>query len=307
VVFQNFATGKTGTVPMMFIPGLFLVLLLFSFKPRLDSAPMIIMFSAGVAACGFIMLASTLRVHSLTSMMSAAFRLGTAATDYTEAVTMNVSIDPNFYGMFTMTAIALAFPMFIHSKTPKPVKVFLAIFAFIQLIVSLVGLSRSFMLVLLLWIVLYLLTERNAKNAIIATVVFVVFLIFLIIYMSDVIVTGIDRFDGTDIVTANGRTTIIMRFWNIWINNIYYIIFGVGIFRCNVHCVPIQFLFGGGLIMFVLGVLLLLSYRINTYRKRPLATKLPFIITFIMMCTVPALGLLNFMFPLVLVGLCDKE
>jgi hypothetical protein len=59
--------------------------------------------------------------------------------------------------------------------------------------------------------------------------------------------------------------------------------------------------------MFALGVLLLLSLRTNSRRKKSFAAKLPFIITFIMMCSVPALGLLNFMFPLVLVGLCDKE
>lgn len=307
VFIQNYSTGKTGTVPMMFIPSLFLVLLLFTYKPKLESAPMIIMFSAGVAACGFIMLASTLRVHSLSSLMSTAFRLGTNATDYTEAVVMNVSIDPNFYGTFAMTAITLAFPMFMHPKTPKLVKVLLAIFAFIQLIVSLVGLSRTFMLVLLFWIMLYLLTEKNAKNMILATIVFIVFLIFLIVYMSDVIETGFNRFDDADMVTANGRLSGITRFWNIWVNDIYYIFMGVGIFRCNVHCVPIQFFFGGGVVLFALGTLLLFSFRTNTRYKRDFASKLPSIVTFIMMCTVPALGLLNFMFPLVLVGLCDKE
>jgi hypothetical protein len=68
---------------------------------------------------------------------------------------------------------------------------------------------------------------------------------------------------------------------------------------------PLQFVFGGGIIMFIMVVLLFLTYRHNNLPKKTLFDNIPFVVTFIMICTVPAATLLNFMFPLVLVDLCS--
>ena len=307
MIFQNFTTGKTAITQMMYIPGLLVVLMLFTHRQKLDTTPMVLMYSAGVATLGFIMLASTLRVHSLVDLMSNAFRLGTSNAAYTEENIMRVSVDPNFFGTFAISAISLAFPLFLHDNTSKITKGCLAIFAFVQLVVALTGLSRTFILVLLLWITISLLTMRNTKSTVFAVVTISLFFILLVVYMSDVLETAVGRFDDADISTANGRTTIVNRYWNTWRGNIYYMFFGVGLFRCNVHCVPLQMLFGGGLIYFILMLALFLSYRPAKTAQRSIMGKLPFFATFIMMCSVPAAPLLNCMFPLVIVGLCMQD
>ena len=307
MVFQNYTTGNIGITHMMYIPGLFVVLMLFTHRQKLDIMPMVLMYSAGVAALGFIMLVSTLRVHSLVDLMSNAFRLGTSNSAYTEENIMRVSVDPNFYGAFAISAISLAFPLFLHPNTSKIRKAWFIIFAFIQLVVALTGLSRAFILVLLLWIAISLFTQRSVRNTVFAVITVGVFLFFLVIYMSDVIDVVLSRFYEEDILTANGRISGILRFWSIWSSSLYYIFLGVGLFRCNVHCVPLQMLFGGGLIYSILMFALFMSYKPVKPAQRSLVGRLPFLATSIMMCSVPAAPLLNYMFPLVIVGLCmDK-
>ena len=154
ILLQNFFTGHTGIVPMMFIAGVILVLLLFTYKQNLDPFPMIMMYSAGVASLGLIMLISTLQVYDFSDLMSVAFRLGMGGVNYVEKGIMNVSIDPNFYGMYSIAAISLSFPYIFRLETKLITKVCLICFAIVQMVVALVGLSRAFVLVFVVWILL---------------------------------------------------------------------------------------------------------------------------------------------------------
>ena len=147
---QNIMTGYTGIVPMMFIAGIVLILLLFTYRRNLEALPMVLMYSAGVAALGFIMLSSTLKVYDLTDLMSVSFRLGSSSVDYVDEGIMNVSVDPNFYGMFSIASISMAFPLLFQPKIKPIVKALLLFFSLTQLIVCLIGLSRAFILVFVL-------------------------------------------------------------------------------------------------------------------------------------------------------------
>ena len=300
---QNIATGYTGIVPMMFIAGVVLVLLLFTGKYNLDPVPLILMYSAGVAALGYIMLTSTLNVYDLTDLMSTSFRLGSSAVNYVEEGIMNVSADPNFYGMFAIASISLALPLALHSQTTPLIKAFLYSFVIVQIVVSLIGLSRAFILILGIWFVLYLMSQKNIKGLAISFFAVVVTVIFLVNFMPDVFKTILARFGDSDMVTGNGRTTLIFEFVDAWSSNVFTVLFGIGLFRCNVHCMPLQFLFGGGLILFMLVIALVASYVHLKPTRIGFSELVPFIVTFVMMCTVPAAGLINYMFPLVLIGL----
>ena len=300
---QNIITEYTGIVPMMFIAGVVLIFLLFTYKQDLESTPMILMYSAGVAALGFIMLFSTLRVHDLSALMSTAFRLGTSNADYATEGIMRVSVDPNYYGMFSITSISMAFPLIIQPKTKPIVRICLSIFVLTQLIVSLIGLSRAFILVFVVWILMYLMSQKNFKGTIIALIAIIAIVSILVNFMPNVLETVLARFDDSDMITGNGRITIIQKYWNEYSGSLGTILFGVGLYNCNVHCMPLQFLFGGGLVMFILVTALFFSYIESKMSRRTLFDLLPFIVTFTMMCSVPAAGLLNSMFPLVLIGL----
>lgn len=300
---QNLATGASGIVPMMFVVGIILILVLFTLKKDLEVLPMILMYSAGVAALGFIMLVSTLQVYDFADLMSSSFRLGSGNVDYVDEGTMNVSADPNFYGMFSIASISIAFPFIFQPKTKAIIKVFLSVFLFTQLVICLIGLSRTFIIVFIAWAFIYMLTQKNFKSAIFTGIAIIAILIFLVVCMPNVLEAALSRFKDSDMATANGRITLIQDFWKKWSGSIITMLFGVGLYNCNVHCMPLQFLFGGGLIMFVLIIVLIISYR-SDKPSRKLSDFLPFVATFIMMCTVPAAGLFNYMFPLILIGLC---
>ena len=300
---QNIMTGYTGIVPMMFIAGTVLILLLFTYRQNLEALPMVLMYSAGVAALGFIMLSSTLKVYALTDLMSVSFRLGSSSVDYVDEGIMNVSVDPNFYGMFSIASISMVFPLLFQPKIKPIVKVLLSFFSLTQLIVCLIGLSRAFILVFVVWLLLYLLFQKNLKGTIIALIIISVVISLLINFMPNVIETALTRFDDSDMATGNGRIALIQEYLGEWSSSVVTMLFGVGLYKCNVHCMPLQFLFGGGLVMFILVMALFLSYKKSKLTKRKLFDYFPFIVTFAMMCTVPAAGLLNYIFPLVLIGL----
>ena len=300
---QNIVTRYTGTVPMMFVVGIILILLLFTYKENLEPIPMIVMYSAGVAALGIIMLVSTLNVYELSDLMETSFRLGSSNVDYVSKEIMNVSIDPNFYGTFAIASISTAFPVIFKYSSKSFVKLCLAVFVGIQIVVALIGLSRAFIIIFAVWAVLYLLLQKNIKRSLLILVVIALIITLLINFMPTVIETVFARFEDSDMATGNGRITLARKFLVEWSGGIMSFIFGVGLYKCNVHCTPLQFLFGGGLVTFSLAVALFFSYKPSKMIGRSLSDFLPFIVTFVMMCTVPAAGILNFMFPLVYVGL----
>lgn len=302
VFLQNIFMGFTGMVPMMFIVGVIVVMLLFTHKQGLKPLPMVLMYSAGVASLGFIMLASTLQVYEMTDLLSTSFRLGSSSVDYVEEGIMNVSMDPNFYGSFAIASISLAFPLIFQAGTRPVAKVCLALFVFTQLAVCLIGLSRAFVVILMVWMLLYLLSRRSIKGTVIAVIAIACIIILFVNFMPDVIETVLARFDDSDMATGNGRLTLIAEFWNEWGSSALTMLFGVGMYNCNVHCMPLQFLFGGGVVLFLLMVALAFSYR-AAFKKKHLSEFLPLIVTFAMLCTVPAGVMLNYMFPLVLTGL----
>lgn len=304
---QNIITEYTGIVPMMFIAGVIVILLLFTYKRELEPLSLIFMYSAGVAALGLIMLLSTLNYYGLKDLLSTSSRLGTSSVNYAGEGIMNVSVDPNFYGMFSMASISRAFPLIIKPKTKSLVKICLCLFILTQLIVCFIGLSRSFILVFAAWVVLYLLLQNNLKGKIIALIAIVATVILIIKFMPDVITAALSRFIDPDIVTGNGRIALVKKYWYEWSSNIYTLLFGVGMYNCNVHCMPLQFLFGGGLIMFCLVSALSFTYKTSKLSTRNLFDLLPFIVTFTMMCVVPAAGLLNYIFPLVFIGLSSND
>ena len=306
VFLQNIYQGATGIVPMMFTVGVAVVFLMFSERERLNQTAMIVVYSAGVAAMGFIMLYSTLRVHDFSQLLSPAFRLGTENAGYAEDGVMNISVDPNFFGTFSISAIATAIPLLSKKGTPLLSKFLVLIFSCVSLAVSLIGLSRSFLLVFAVWVVLYLVSQKNIKNIVIALILGIVMLILVYQMMPEVISSLLERFTHSDMSTGNGRTTLIKKYFDLWTQDILTLLFGIGLYNCNVHCMPLQFLFGGGIVLFVFLFALVLSYakiRLKGFRA---SAFIPFVVTFAMMCTVPSAGVLNSMFPIVFVGLTGK-
>ena len=129
--------------------------------------------------------------------------------------------------------------------------------------------------------------------------------------LPEVIESILSRFTTSDVIGANGRMDKIVNFFFMWSDGIVPALFGTGIFDCNVHCMPLQVLFGGGLIFTIILLLYVGSLGVKIKKKKTLFDTLkiamPLIFTFGMMLTLPTLNLINTMFPLIFTGLLIKE
>ena len=299
---QNVMQGMTTIGHMATIPGIIMVLFLFCYDGELDKNRMILMFSVGVAVMGLIMLLAALNKFSLQDLMSDASRFGREAEYLNENKEMFVSVDPNYYGLFTISAISVSFPL-LFKKLNKGQKPILIISLLSCLSVALIGLSRAFILVLLLWALFALFTQVKLKNVFISIFVFVAIFVIAIAVFPDVFENILRRFTATDVAGGNGRGPLINKFLGEWSETILTLIFGVGMYECNVHCMPLQVIFGGGLVYTVIMALFFIALLHSTSTpgtKKKLMDYVPVILTFIMTCTVPIATSLTFMFPFII-------
>ena len=311
IVVQCMITQHTAIAELMFFPGLVLVMFMFAKGIYYDKAKLIVCYCAGVAALGLIMLVSTLRVYDLSDLLDVSFRLGSSNVDYINPNIMNVSVDPNFYGAFVVAALSTSVPLIVNSTVNKMEKIFLAVCAVVSGCVVLVGLSRASVIILLLWGLLYALSQRKAKDFFITLIAIFLCIFLAMTLMPNFVEALVERFHSEDLASGNGRIELIEKFTVQWWRSIFSILFGVGLFNCNVHCTPLQVLFGGGLIL----VILMLGYVITLRQNKSQGDGshnsferiLPLLVTGGMMLTIPAIALINFMYPIILVGLCGRD
>ena len=304
--------NNTEIAQLVFFPSMVLVMLIYSLKVPYNKNRLVLCYSLGVAALGLIMLISTLQVYDLMDLLTSATRLGDDSTSFAEEGMMNVSIDPNFYGMFAIAAIATGVEVLSNNKATLSTseRNFMVVAVCSSLAVALIGLSRAFFLMLFVWAMLYALSRKKAKTLLLFAIVAIIAGVAMYLLMPDVINAIFERLGEDNVSDGGGRASLIERYYLLWRMNAQTILFGVGIFDCYVHCTPLQVLFGGGIIFTVL-----FSGFIGTLRKKRKVIKkvsflqkwLPMIVTVLMSATVPALMLINSMYPMILIGLYDAE
>ena len=307
IFIQNILTGYTGIANMMFIPGIILILLLFSHQANFEKKQMAFFFSFGVACLGAIMLLSTLQVYDFSELLSVSFRLG--AIDYTNENVMSVNVDPNYYGLFTIAAVSIAFPYINDKSLKRRERLFIFIATILSVMVGIIGLSRAFLLMLLVWVVLYALSRNRVKSVFFTLLVVAAVIVLLFLLIPESIQAVMDRFSSGDMEGGNGRMRLIIEFFHSWTDSAVSLFFGVGMYVCNVHCMPLQFVYGGGIVLTALMCVFIHSLRkgFKSKKRRSMGEWLPMLVTFVMASTVPIAGLLNFMFPIVIIGLYLKN
>jgi len=300
---QNVVMYSTSVYNMIFIVEVFLILLIFSYSGDYDKKNMLFMFALGVASTGFIMLVSTLQEHGLSDLLLSTARLGTNAVTYGETNAMKVNVDPNYYGLFTLASLSICFPMFFDRYFSKTKKFYLLIALTTSLFVCLIGLSRAFVLVLALWSALIIVTQKGPKSFVKTALVIGLAVVLIQVLLPDITQGLLTRFAENDMETGNGRLTIISRFYGLWSTNLITIFLGVGMFACNVHCMQLQYLFGGGIvfsIFILMFAVALISPLKRKYNKICFQSYIPMITVFLMSATVPIATSLTFMFPCIL-------
>ena len=262
----------------------------------------ILAFSTGVAVVGVSMLSATLQYYTLAELMSDSSRLGYTGMLGEELgeEAMIATIDPNFYGMNVM-ALASCGYLFLTSKGEKKGKIWMLIALLVALAICLIGLSRTFLLALVIWAVLALFTETNIGRAVGVTVAAGVAVLLFVLLFPEVVEGFTRRFSEADIMGANGRFDLIFEHASVWSENLVSTLFGGGLYNNNTHCAPLLYLYGVGVVGMVFlvwwfGRILVLSNQ--TAKGRGVYRFVPFVVTFLLFSTIPAAGALNYTFPL---------
>ena len=308
---QAVLTNHTGISELIFFPGMVLVMFMFSVDAKMNKSQLILSYVTGVAALGLIMLIHTLQFCDFGDLLISTSRLGSILR--AKNFEMVVNVDPNYYGLFCIAAVSSAINHLnanAKEETNKLTKFLIIIMLAICVTVSLIGLSRAFILVAIAWLIFYLLSAKKIKTSIIT--LFSLFLVIVLInlLMPSVFTALIERFTDDTMSTGNGRTELIYSYHQQWAENIFTILFGSGIFDCEVHCMPLQMLYGGGIVFAILYLSYLLSPAKNIDFKKnggALQTLLPLLATILMSCSVPALQLINIMYPIIFTELYINE
>lgn len=308
---HSFITNHMAISELMFFPGMVLVMFMFSVDVKIDKSKLILSYAVGVAALGLIMLIHTLQFCDLGDLLTSTNRLGSILKK--QKIEMAVNVDPNYYGLFSIALISLGAKNLSDNfgkSTNKISNALLISLMGISVTIGLIGLSRAFFLVVIAWLLLYLLSVKNMKAFFISVSVILIVAVLVINFMPNVLDALNDRLSDSTMETGNGRTELVAEFHEAWSAKLSTMLFGVGIFDCNIHCMPLQILYGGGLvfgILFVLYMITLLKNKNLNKNGGILQKYLPLTVTLIMSCSVPALALINIMYPVTFVGLCMNQ
>lgn len=273
----------------------------------------IIAFSIGVAIVGVIMLCTTLKYFTLADLMSGSSRLGfTGMLGEQVESNMVTTIDPNFYSMNVIAVLSSMYLIMTDKNQNK--RLFLLGVVLTAVLICLIGLSRTFLVVLALWGVLVLFTEQNLKRALIFTMCALVMVIIFINAFPTVIQGLTERLVGADIVGGNGRIRIIIDQFDSWQQSAVSIFFGGGLYNNNTHSAPLLYIFGLGLLG--TGIVYYWFTRAISLCRKLVQRKgfrfyIPLLTTFIVFSSIPAAGCINATYPMVVailaIGLARRE
>ena len=215
---------------------------------------------------------------------------------------MATSIDPNFYAMNTIACIStvsLLLPKF-QSKMGKMAAVISMIGS---TVCCLIGLSRTFIILLAVWGVLWFLSQGDIKKTVTVLAVMSLFVFAFLKFMPTIAQGFLNRFEGADVVGGNGRINLILLYFKPWFETVLSILFGIGLFNCHTHCAPLMYLFGLGIV----GTIPLFSWFAYQWsrcakccRKVGFQKIVPLFLTLIGYSSIPAAGAINYTLPVMI-------
>lgn len=296
---QNIVHKYIGAYYMIFIAELFVVYFFITTDCKSYFPEIMLSYSFGIAMTGIIMLVATLQTYSFSDLLSAATRLGLVG----QTTEMTVIIDPNYYGLFAITALSCNWQMITRKKYSKSQKNIALIFSGISMVVALIGMSRAFILCFAIWILLTLLFEKKLSLKIKVIITGIVCIGIAYYFLPNTVQAIMKRFAGKDMQTGNGRTVVFDRIEILWGSSIITMLFGIGLFDCNVHFMQMQYFFGLGIVGTMLMLLLVFSYWNWMKRKckrYSLVDLVPIFIIQFSSSSVPTAQSLTFMMPVVI-------
>lgn len=259
-------------------------------------------YAIGTTALGAIMMTTTLQHFTFLDLMGSTARLGQFGVLQEQVETkMLTSIDPNFYGMFVIALVSSAYLLLKNKRFSN--KTTLIILTIASVILCLCGLSRTFLLVLCLWGVLTAISRGSVKGVISIISIFAIVVFSVMCFFPDMVDAFDSRMNDSTMSGGNGRIQLIEEHFAKWGDSEETLSFGLGLYENNVHCGPLRYLFGIGVIGFMILIIWFCEIFATVKQgcKRITCSKyIPFALTFIVFSTIPAAGSLNAIFPLII-------
>ncbi len=306
IIIQNIVHNHMAIYNMMAAFDFFLLCFLMSAVIQNNCVEhAILSFGIGVCVVGVIMLGAMLKYYSIEEMMSSATRLGDVDLRLLSGAGMNINIDPNFYGMNVIAAVSSC-SVFLCNERDKINKIFVMFIMLIMVVISFMGLSRTFVVLIFAWAILWAISQKKFKRMF--YIVFAIgIIVILLVNVFPVIVSGLlARFNESDVAGGNGRIGLILKYYEPWKESVLTILLGLGMFNCETHCAPLQYLFSLGIVGIVPLIgwfCMLFKYCRNTSARRSISKWVPLIVTFVSFSSLPAAGAINYTMPLVISGL----
>ena len=298
ILIQNYILGYTGTYYFMPCVEIIIVLFLFSYKGnKIDYKQCIFMFSLSVAFLGIVLFISTVRIYGFAQMLNMATRLGTVMTNK-----MTLRIDPNYYGYFTIASLSCGW-ILLFTEFPKNKKIILLIAIILSIFVSISGLSRTFILVLTLWIFVICIFQKNKLKVFTMIGSLLAIILVILYFFPNIANVLIQRFSSTDMVGGNGRMEANIIWFSEWRSSFKTLLLGVGLFKVTAHCMPVQYLTGTGVLGGLLISLFFISIIYTNYKHydlKKISCYLPLLFCLIESLTIPIAQSLTFMFPILI-------
>lgn len=307
ILLQNMFCGITSIFRYMFVLELMIAYAVFCCDTKSYFASMYTAYAMGIAAVGVIMLAYTLRIYGIQELFSAANRLGSTA----RSDTMTVIIDSNYYGTYVIASVSIGWLLLQKKKATFFQKIWIIAAMIVALLVAFIGLSRSFILVLALWVMMVVLSTKKLSHKMLFIGICACAAIFVINLIPGAVDAIVERFQSDDMEGGNGRVEKILLYGNEWLSSPAKLLFGVGFAECVAHCMQAQYFFGLGIVGSCLFAAMGCWYWNRAKQLRSGSPSfdcvIPAISVQIIAATVPIAQALTFMLPVFMTLLAYKE
>lgn len=221
--------GIVNIIKYLSVMAVFFVLL---YDMEADQKKCINAFVAGlVVLCSVIVIKTLMTAPSnwLTLFVNGQYRFGMQQVEETSDITLKVNANNLAY--YSIVGIAIC--MVGIDRFKKEYRVFAIILLLFFVLVGTLSLSRSWMLVTAICIILFLVGRAKSFKSVFQTVLIGLIACLAVIYAVRLVPElrdgFVQRWHSSDALDANGRVELFIQYHEIWVSNLKYILIGTGV------------------------------------------------------------------------------
>lgn len=210
-----------------------LIYLLWDEEP-IDYRNCLKLFIEGFAVVCFVMVLTALKSASSFSLINSlqdTFRESVTQVERTEGVV--IKMNANTLAYYAIVSLTITLVLYDTAKKSKSRKLWMAV-TLLFMLIGVLTLSRSFILVAVFVLLLYAISKMKTVRGVFAVCSSLVIVGIIVIYLSNTIFLNlklslIDRFTGSNIETAGGRTEVFKAYMEAFLSNWRYMLLGSGV------------------------------------------------------------------------------